>query len=108
MQSSVVIYISGRCTGLKKDHYTQNFKKAEEFLQDRFPYAQIINPIAVMESVAFLPYAELMAISFRLLHNATSIYMLEDWSYSKGAKAELALAESLGVDVMYQNLEKEK
>ena len=36
--------------------------------------------------------------------NATAIYMLEGWAQSKGAIAERALGQALGLDVRYQNL----
>lgn len=45
-----------------------------------------------------------MAISLAMLQRADAIYLLDGWRSSAGARAEYALAEKLGIEVLFQEL----
>jgi hypothetical protein len=59
----------------------------------------VLNPAILPNG---LTQAEYMDIDLAMLKCADAIYLLEDWVTSKGARAELALAEKLGLQVFYQ------
>lgn len=95
------IYISGKITGLKKVDYLKKFALAEKRLIDQGH--DVINPA---RTNATLPentsYQEYMDMSLLMLSFCDSIYMLNNWEASPGAKREKAEAEKNGMIVLYQ------
>ena len=49
-----------------------------------------------------LTQAQYMDICFAMIRAADAIYLLKGWQESKGAKAELAYAEKLGLEIYTQ------
>lgn len=96
------VYISGKITGLTEEEFTKNFEAAEQFLKSQGH--QTMNPVTLC---AELPkdstWAEYMALCLRGLMNCSAIYMLRNWSDSKGARVERAVAFELGLPVIYQS-----
>lgn len=45
---------------------------------------------------------------FAMLQRADAIYLLDGWRSSAGARAEYALAEKLGIEVLFQKLKPEQ
>ncbi|KAB1578750.1 DUF4406 domain-containing protein [Serratia marcescens] len=58
-----------------------------------------LNPATLPDGLAEADY---MAIGIAMLQRAEAIYLLDGWQSSVGAKAEFALAEKLGLKVIYQ------
>lgn len=81
------IYISGAITNNK--HYKEDFAKAEEYLREKFPNAEILNPA---KTNATLPqsttWEQYMSICYIMLDMADAIYMIDGWERSKGACIE--------------------
>lgn len=93
------IYISGGVTGVSD--YMEHFEKAERKLK-QLGY-EVVNPVKIH---ALMPksstYEEYMDISFALLKQCDSIYMLSNWEHSSGAKREAKLAKDKGLEFMYE------
>lgn len=110
------IYISGKIEGVKD--YKEKFLEAEYYLSNVFlkwmdSKAQIIiNPATkgielqalYMSKYKRLPtYEEYLSNDIKeLADGCTSIFMLENWEDSKGAKIELDLAQKLGLTIYYE------
>lgn len=82
----------------RKNFNREAFFKAEARLK-----AQgfvVLNPAVNPDG---LTYEQYMRIDFAMLAVCDCIYMLNDYEHSKGARAELAYAESLGFTVHYED-----
>ena len=89
------IYISGKVTG-DEDNAKTRFDDAVQYLQKRYPEAEIVNPLEVNSGFgkyAKPSHAEYMKISFALLDMCNGIYMIEGWEDSKGANQEYGYAK---------------
>lgn len=97
------IYISGAITN--NPNYKEDFERAEDYLQREYPNDEIINPALVN---SFLPksttYEEYMKMCFCMLDMADSVFMLDGWEKSKGAKMEFERAVKNGLKIIYQAL----
>ena len=93
------IYISGAVTGTMD--YMSRFSRAEEQLKAQG--FEVINPAAVN---AVLPrstsYGEYMDMSRLMLSFCRSIYMLNGWEHSCGAKQEFARAVLDGKKIYFE------
>lgn len=89
-----IVYISGKMTGLP-DLGRANFNYAEQVLSSA-GYV-VLNPALLPEGMAYPQY---MAIAVAMLQQADMICMLPGWETSRGASAEKAYAESVGMPVV--------
>lgn len=95
------IYISGPMTGYE-DFNRPAFRRAEDTLRAALD-ATFINPARLDEQAGpDWEWPDFMRNSLKGMLDACTIYMLNGWENSKGAKIELALAKELGMPVMYQ------
>lgn len=92
----VKVYIAGPMTGLP-DFNRPAFFAAAEVISAGGDIP--LNP-AILPSG--LEQFEYMGICIAMLQNATHVYVLHGWEHSKGARAELALAEKLGLCIEFQ------
>lgn len=101
MKKRKKVYISGPITGTKD--YMSRFSTAHLSLA-RQGYS-VVNPAMVN---AMLPedttYDEYMAMSFAMLDMCDSVYMLDGWEKSKGAKMEYERALKNGLNIIYQTM----
>lgn len=103
------IYISGPMTGKKNLNFPA-FHQAYCHWRERG--YDVVNPAQLSQELSDKSEVPLEELTLRelalldlqlLITRCTHIYMLEGWEYSKGAKAEHALAEWLGLTIIYQH-----
>ena len=90
------IFISGRITG--DPYYKTKFNQAASFLEAR-GYI-VLNPATLPQGMIKDEY---MQIGLTMLECADSIYMLNDWQTSQGAKVEYEYAKYLGKAIFFQD-----
>lgn len=103
---SNIVYISGQITGLSVEKYTERFNKTEKHLHCKIVgyefcsiigtyfnktkvYTSVINPLSIrplfgIKRWFFFMVADILV----LITKADTIYMLNNWKFSKGAKIE--------------------
>ena len=93
------VYISGPITGLPFDKVEKAFNDAEIRLQEEG--YEVVNPLE-----NGLPrdskWREHMKADIKLLMECDSIYMLKNWTASKGARIEYQIALLLEYDIIEQ------
>ena len=95
-----IVYLSGKITG--NENYKQDFSVAEEYL-NRLGYI-VVSPARLEElSSDKLSYEQYMRVCYSLIDISDIIFMVSGWQNSKGARAELIYAKSLGKEVKYQD-----
>jgi hypothetical protein len=93
------VYISGKITGLKD--YRKRFKEVEDKLTAEGYLC--MNPAILPEG---FPYKAYISISIAMLEQCDTIYMMDNWKDSEGAKFELMCAKLLGKKIMYERGDK--
>lgn len=94
-----MIYISGKITGT--DDYLQRFERAEKHLNNR-DITDVINPAKVNSYLPELSYSQYIKMSLCMLEMCDTIYMLNDWENSIGAKLEWEFAKANNYKIMYE------
>ena len=99
----IIVYLSGKMTGLEESVYTEKFRNAEMFY--RACGYEVVNPCNLSEIVLQrkpnATYEDFMREDFKAISGCTHIAMLEDWESSPGARRERAEAERLGLEIMF-------
>ena len=91
-----VVFISGAITGI--DGYRNIFAAAEQWLREQD--CTVLNPAVLPPSgMAWEAY---LRITKAMVREADVVYVLQNWEHSRGVKEELALAESLGKEIIYE------
>lgn len=96
----MLVYISGKITGLPIEEAKQKFAEAEAYL-----FSIGNTPVNPMKWVPFddaKTWHDYMKEDIKLLLNCKAIYMLKNWQQSNGATIEHDLACKLGFVIMYQ------
>ena len=96
------IYISGRITG--EPNYKELFNAAENKLIE-LGY-KVINPVSFEKGMTELnielSYENYIRYSLTKLDEADAIYMLSNWTLSKGACVEIFYAKAMRKEVYYE------
>ena len=92
------IYISGQITGIEKEAPAL-FKHAEANLIEMG--FEVVNPMTI-EHKHDLSWANYMKTDIIALMDCNAIYMLYNWTNSKGAEIERRIAIDLGMKVIYE------
>jgi hypothetical protein len=92
------IYISGQITGIEYEAEVL-FAEAEHILINRG--FEVVNPTTInhKHDLSWLSY---MKVDIVALMGCSAIYMLKNWTNSKGAEIERNLAISLGYKIIYE------
>jgi len=106
---SAKVYISGKISGEKREHYMERFRLAEEKLRER-GYVNIVNPTRIWVSrwprlhsllVRMLgeqrAYSVILLYDLWLLMGCQRIYKIPGWKASRGSNIESAAAFNLGL-----------
>lgn len=89
------IYIAGKITGL--DNYKELFdKKEKELIEEGF---RVVNPTVLPLG---LEYDDYLWMNFAMIDVCDSVYFLNNWKDSEGAKAEQEYAERKGKLLIYE------
>ena len=93
------IYISGRITGLDNAKVFKLFYDASLTLFNA--NWCVVNPMTLNHDhdKSWLNY---MRVDLKALIDCDTIYMLSNWEDSRGAKIEHDLAQSLGLEIIYE------
>ncbi|KAA0547787.1 DUF4406 domain-containing protein [Citrobacter braakii] len=91
------IYIAGPMTGLP-DFNRPAFKAAA--LDLSLQGNAVLNPATLPDG---LSQAEYMDICVAMIRCADAIYLLQNWEQSLGARAEIALARKLELEIIFQD-----
>ena len=91
-----VVFISGAITGV--EGYRTIFATAEQWLHEQD--CTVLNPAVLPPSG--LEWDAYLRITTAMVREADIVYVLKNWEYSRGVKEELALAERLGKEIIYE------
>ena len=91
-----VVFISGAITGV--EGYRTIFATAERWLLEQD--CIVLNPAVLPPSG--LEWEAYLRITKAMVREADIVYVLQNWEYSRGVKEELALAEMLGKEIIYE------
>ena len=108
------IYIAGPIT-IDPDHWKEHFADAEEYLHNKYPTAEIVNPLTLenepecieirsqLEEGSKELWEWMLRRDISKLMTCSHIYLLEGWWESKGARLEARTALDVGVIPIYEN-----
>ena len=94
------IFISGKITGEDLQASRIKFGVAETYL--RTLYYDPINPMKICEYKPDKKHSEYMKECLRSLLTCHAIYMLKDWKFSEGATVECVVAETIGLEMIFE------
>lgn len=89
------VYIAGKITGL--ENYKEKFADAEKELAEKGYLC--MNPSILNEGFEWKEY---MHICLSMLDVCNTIYLLDNWQQSEGAKTELQYAIKKNKKIIYQ------
>ena len=92
------VYISGRISGIVKDA-PELFQTAEDLLTMKG--YDVVNPMKLPHKHA-QTWEDYMREDIAALCQCNAIYMLKNWSDSRGATIERTIAIQLGLDIIYE------
>lgn len=94
------IYISGKISGLSLQETQERFADAQALLVEIG--FEAVNPMA-KGLPDDLPWEQHMVKDIELLLSCDAIYMMDNWTESKGAQIEYDIANRLGKDVWFES-----
>lgn len=94
-----MIYISGKISGLDLETARRNFAAAAD--QIKSEGGDPMNPMEYIEVEEGKTWEEYMKEALYLMLMSEEILMLPDWTNSRGAKIEYALAKTLKYKIRY-------
>lgn len=91
------VYISGQITGLEETAYMFLFGAVEKFLK-RDGY-EPVSPVRFteFENPENMEWKDFMRRDIKLLCDCDCIFLLPNWTQSKGARLEATIADALGI-----------
>ena len=101
-----IIYISIPISG-HEDTYEQRLDEAVEYVKKMYPDVYIITPKEIAERLEdYQPmkptYKDYLLADMEAIAHCDAIFMCRGWNDSYGCFAELAFAEAIGLEILYQ------
>lgn len=93
------IYISSKISGIE-DKAQQLFEDAEAYLREYLGF-EVVNPMKI-EHKHDKSWTNYMKADIREMMDCDAIYMLKNWTDSKGAEIERRIALDLGMKIIYE------
>ena len=93
------IYISGKISGIEEEAF-RLFDSKEKVLMDQGH--DVVNPMKLRHDHD-KSWKSYMIEDIKALVDCDAIYMLKNWTESQGAVIEHGLAESLGINIVYES-----
>jgi hypothetical protein len=97
----MTIYISGQISGLPEAEALSNFLKAIDYLEAKYPDAEVVSPMHHITHFHDKSWESYMKRDIGELLKCDTIALLPNWSKSKGAKLEYLIATSLNFEVIF-------
>lgn len=95
------VYISGKISGLDIEQAKAKFQEAEDYLKDT-DFVEVINPMKLSEFDPNKTWKQYMIEDIDMLFDCDTIYMLDNWETSRGARIERAIAHEMQMKIIYQ------
>jgi hypothetical protein len=93
------IYLSGKITGLNHEVALQKFKDAE--ISAKKHGIEVVNPMTLNHNHD-KSWEAYMLEDIKYLFECDGIYMLENWTDSKGARIEHNIAKEMDLKIIYE------
>lgn len=106
MRNDKIFYLSGPMSGIK-DHNIPTFLRAAEALRASGHDVRVPCELTAHLTDPEKTWDACMRIDIVGMMECTAIILLSGWSKSNGARAELAIALSLGFDVYYYRVDED-
>ena len=105
MKRRPTIYVAGPMTGLPKFNYPK-FRRVAAMLRRKG--WKVVSPVEIAEAmglkepvdVALLSYV--VDVELRALRGCDAIYALKGWEKSRGARKEMVVAISFGLEILME------
>lgn len=98
------VYISGKITGLDIKVAEGYFEQVENQLKNAGHVP--VNPCKILPWHPDYTWEEYMLADIKMIFGCNAMIMLENWSDSRGAKIEHAIAMQLGLEIYYPTMHK--
>jgi len=95
------VYISGKITGLDIRVARELFDLGSSIVKEMGHLP--INPMELVSENPDMSWEEYMKNDIKILMDCHAIYMLPNWTDSRGAKMEHMIAKDLNMEVLYHN-----
>lgn len=95
-QSQMLVYLSGKMSGLEGYGYTNFTKRAARLRELGY---DVLNPAETAGGVTHLPRETFISIDIGYVMAADAVVVMDNWQQSKGAKLEMILAHNVGKPV---------
>ena len=97
------VFISGKMRGLDERDWRKKFNDAErDLILAGWHPENVINPAKLSLIYPNLSRAAYMQIDLKLLEECGTIYLLDNWKESQGAKMEWDKAQLLNLTIIFE------
>lgn len=97
------IYISGKITGLALEVAENSFAQAAMMLRAKYG-CEVVNPMECVPYEEGKTWEGYMLDDIKLLFDCDTVYMLDNWEESRGARVECSIAKELSKNIIFQSV----
>lgn len=97
------VFISGKMRGMEEREWRKRFERAElDLILSGWHPENVVNPAKLSLIYPNLSRAAYMQIDLKLLEECGTIYLLDNWKESQGAKMEMDKAQQLNLTILFE------